>query len=62
MFAWVIKRRLQYEIIDVSGGINTNKSNKSKECMFWHYWYFKDIDYKFEPYVSNKYHDISKIA
>ena len=39
---------LQYENIDVSKGTDINKSNKSKECIIWHYWYFKDIGYKFE--------------
>ena len=24
-----------------------------------HYCYFKDIAYKFQPHVCNKYHDIS---
>ena len=35
------------------------KSNKSKECLACHYWFFKDIVYKFEQYVCNKCHDIS---
>ena len=52
---------LQYERINVSEGININKSNKSKKCMIFHYWYFKDIGYKFELYVCNKCHDISKM-
>ena len=39
-----------------------NKSNKSKECIICHYWYFKDIAYKFEPYVCNKCHDISMMT
>ena len=30
--------------------------------MICHYWYFKDIGYKFEPYVSNTYDDISMMA
>ena len=34
----------------------------NKACMIWHYWYFKGIDYKFEPYVCNGCHDISMIA
>ena len=34
---------LQYERIDVSEGIDLNKSDKPKECMICHYWYFKDI-------------------
>ena len=33
---------LQYETIDVSKGINLNKSDTS-ECMICYYWYFKDI-------------------
>ena len=28
---------LQYERIDISGGIDLNKSDKSKECMICHY-------------------------
>ena len=53
---------LQYEKIDVSEGIDINKSNKSKECMICHYWYFKDIGYIFEPYVCNKCHGISMMT
>ena len=53
---------LQYERIYVSEGNDINKSNKSKECIIFHYWYFKDICYKFEPYVSNRCHDISMMV
>ena len=38
---------IQYERIDVSEGIDINKSNKSKECMICHYLFFKDIGYKY---------------
>ena len=48
---------LQYERIDVSEGIDFDKANKSKECMIFHYWYFKDIGYKYEPHVCNKCHN-----
>ena len=48
---------LQHEKIDVSEGINNNKTSASKECMLCHYWYFKDIVFKFEPHVCNKCHD-----
>ena len=37
---------LQYERIDVSEGIDLNKSHKLKECMICYYWYFKDIGYQ----------------
>ena len=40
---------LQYERIDFSEGIDLNKSDKSKGCMICHYWYFKDIGYKYKP-------------
>ena len=53
---------LQYQRIGVSDGIDSNKSNKSKECMICHYWYFKDIAYKFESYVCNKCHGISTMT
>ena len=53
---------LQYERIDASEGTDSNKLNKSKEYVIFHYWYFEEIGYKFEPHVSNKCHDISLIA
>ena len=48
----------QYERIYVSEGIDTNKTSASKECMLCHYWYFKDVGFKFEPHVCNKCHDV----
>ena len=53
---------LQYERIDVSEGIDLNKSDKSKECMICHYWYFKNIDYKYQANVCNKCHDFSMVV
>ena len=31
---------LEYERNDILEGIDLNKTNKSKECMLCHYWYF----------------------
>ena len=53
---------LQYEKIDVSERIDTNKTSVSKECTLCHYWYFKDVEFKFEPHVSNKCHDVMMTA
>ena len=50
---------IQYERIDISEGIDHDRSGKSKECMICHYWYFKDIGYKYEPHVCNGCHDLS---
>ena len=32
---------LEYEQIDISKGIDVNKTNLSKECDICHYWYLK---------------------
>ena len=53
---------LQYRKIKFSDEIDINKLNKSKECIIFHYWYFKDISYELEPFVCNKCHDISIMA
>ena len=53
---------LQYERIAVSEGIDLNKSDKSKESIICHYWYFIDIGYKFEPHVCNGCHDLSMMV
>ena len=33
---------LEYDSIDISEGIDINKTNKSKECDICHNWYFLD--------------------
>ena len=43
---------LEYERIDISEGIDINKTNLSKECDICHYWYFKDIGFKYDRYVA----------
>ena len=48
---------IQYERIDNSEEIDFNKTNKSVEFMICHYWYFKDIGFKYQPYVCNACHD-----
>ena len=53
---------LQYKKISVLEGIDVNKTSASKECKLCHYWYFKDVGFKFEPHVSNKCHDLLMTA
>ena len=53
---------LPYQKIDISEGIDINKTSASKECEVCHYWFFKDIGFKFEEHVSNKCHDLLTIA
>ena len=49
---------LRYQKNNVSEGIDTNKTSASKECKLCHYWFFKDIRFKFEEHVYNKCHDL----
>ena len=53
---------LQYDKIDVSEGIDVNKSSASKECVLCHYWFFKDIGFKSEEHVCNGCHDLLTMA
>ena len=53
---------LQYERIDVSEGIDANETSSPKECMLCHYWFFKDVAFKFEEHVCNKCHDLLTTA
>ena len=53
---------LQYEKIDISEGIDIDKTNPSKECMICHYWYLKDVGFKFEPHGCNECHDVLTAA
>ena len=53
---------LQYQKINVSEGIDVNKKSASKECEMCHYWFFKDVGFKFEKHVCNKCHDLLTMA
>ena len=35
-----------------------NKTSLFKECDVCHYWYFKYIDFKYEPYLCNGCHNL----
>ena len=48
---------LYYDRIDLSEGIDQNKSNDSKEQIICHYWQF-DHRLKFQISVSNGCHDL----
>ena len=49
---------LDYVRVDISEGIDINKTNTSKECKICHHWYFKDIGFKYEPYLCNGCHGL----
>ena len=49
---------LQYEKIDISEGIDVDKTNKSKECILCHYWYFLDKNFNYGPYLCDGCYNI----
>ena len=53
---------LRYQKIDVSEGIDVNKTSASEECELCHYWFFKDVGFKFEKHVCNGCHDLLTMA
>ena len=57
-----VKKVFQYERIDIRKEIDFNKTAGSKECMVCHYWYFKDVGFKYQPYVCHGCHDLSIIV
>ena len=42
--------------------IDLNKTSTSDECELCHYWFFKDVGFKFEKHVCNKCHDLLAMA
>ena len=49
---------LYYDKIDVSEGIDVNKTSASKECDVCHYWYFLNYSFKFQRNVCSRCHDL----
>ena len=49
---------LEYERIDISDRIDIVRTNKSKECMLCHYWYFLDKNFNYGPYLCDGYYNI----
>ena len=47
---------LYFDRIEVSEGIDVNKTSEPKECNIWHYWYFLNKGFKFQPNVCNRCH------
>ena len=45
--------------IDVSEGIDINKTSKSEESDICHYWYLLTKSFTFQPNVCDRCHDLS---
>ena len=49
---------LYYDRMDVSEGIDVNKTMALKECDVCHYWFFLNYNFNFQPNVCNRFHDL----
>ena len=51
---------LEYDRIDITEANDTHKTNASEECNIFHYWHFKSIGFKYEPYLGNGCHGLMR--
>ena len=51
---------LEYDRIDISEGIDVGKTNKSKESMFCHYWYFLNKNFSYGPYLCGSCYNMTR--
>ena len=50
---------LRYYKIDITEGIDLNKTNKSRECMFCHYWYYLNKNFSYgRPFTCDACYNI----
>ena len=45
---------LKYDKIDVTEGIDLNKTNKSREFMFCHYCYYLNKNFSYGPFTCDR--------
>ena len=53
---------LEYDRIDISEGIDIDKTNKSKECDISLCWYFLYKNFNYEKYLCNGCHNLMQKA
>ena len=49
---------LKYDKIDITEGIEFNKTNKSKKCMFCRYWYYLNKNFSYGSFTCDGSYDI----
>ena len=51
---------IEYERINISERIDVDKTNKSKECMLCHYWYFLHKNFSYGPHLCDDCYNFSQ--
>ena len=49
---------LKFYKIDITEGIDFNKTNKSRKCMFCHYWYYLNKIFTYGPFTCDGCYNI----
>ena len=49
---------LKYDRIDISEGIDADKTNESRECIICHYWYFLNKNFSYGPFTCDGRYNI----
>ena len=49
---------LKYDKVDITEGIDLNKTNKCKECMFCNYWYYLNKNFSYAPFTCDGCYNI----
>ena len=58
----IIYEIIDYDRVDISQGIDVNKTSASNECIICHYWYFLDKKLKFQWSACNGCHDVLMLS
>ena len=53
---------LEYGRTDLSEGIDVNKNKGLRECIICHYWFFLEVNFKFQPKVCDVCHNLRQKA
>ena len=49
---------MEYDRIDISEGIDVNRTDRSRDCTRCHYWYFLNKNFKYGPLLYDCCYDI----
>ena len=51
-------KMFKYDKIDITEGIDLDKTNKSRECMLCHYWYYLNKNFSYGPFTCDGCYNI----
>ena len=49
---------LKYDKIDIEEGIDVDKTNESRECVFCHYWYYPNKNFSYGPFTCDSCYNL----